>query len=141
LTGSPPCYHRPIDPVGCAAPQTWRSRLAPFATAANSTSKCRNRRAVAGQGRRFDRTSSSAAAENPGVFTGLVEGLGRIEQSIAEDSGRRLAISWPGLPVGDPLKLGESVAINGCCLTVVAASAERFEVQAGPETLARTNLG
>ena len=33
------------------------------------------------------------------------------------------------------------MAVNGCCLTVVAAAGERFEVQAGPETLARTNLG
>jgi riboflavin synthase len=33
------------------------------------------------------------------------------------------------------------VAINGCCLTIVAAADTRFEVQAGPETLARTNLG
>jgi riboflavin synthase len=37
--------------------------------------------------------------------------------------------------------VGESVAVNGCCLTVVARGAERLEFQAGPETLARTNLG
>jgi riboflavin synthase len=39
------------------------------------------------------------------------------------------------------LKLGESVAVNGCCLTVVAMADREFELQAGPETLARTNLG
>ena len=61
--------------------------------------------------------------------------------SIDEDAGRRFTIAWPGLPADDPLELGESVAVNGCCLTVVAAEGERFEVQAGPETLARTNLG
>lgn len=75
------------------------------------------------------------------MFTGLVEGLGRIEQSVEEGSGRRFTIAWPDFPAGEPLKLGESVAINGCCLTVIAAGADRFEVQAGPETLARTNLG
>jgi riboflavin synthase len=74
------------------------------------------------------------------MFTGLVEGLGRVEQCVAEGLGRRFTISWPDLPAIDPLKLGESVAINGCCLTVVAAEGDRFEVQAGPETLARTNL-
>ncbi|MGP0066400.1 MAG: riboflavin synthase [Isosphaeraceae bacterium] len=75
------------------------------------------------------------------MFTGLVEGLGRIEDTVAEGSGRRLAITWPELPAAEPLVLGESVAVNGCCLTVISAHGERFEVQAGPETLARTNLG
>jgi riboflavin synthase len=67
--------------------------------------------------------------------------LGRVEQVAEEQSGRRLAIIWGGLPASDPLVQGESMAVNGCCLTVVAAKGERFEVQAGPETLARTNLG
>ena len=75
------------------------------------------------------------------MFTGLVQGLGRIERSVEEGPGRRLVIAWPGLPAEDPLEPGESVAVNGCCLTVVAAAGPSFEVQAGPETLARTNLG
>ena len=37
--------------------------------------------------------------------------------------------------------MGESIAVNGCCLTVVACDQGRLEFQAGPETLARTNLG
>ena len=73
------------------------------------------------------------------MFTGLVETLGRVERVIDENSGRRFFLSWPGLT--EPLVIGESVAVNGCCLTVVAASNERFELQAGPETLIRTNLG
>jgi riboflavin synthase len=73
------------------------------------------------------------------MFTGLVEALGEVERAAEEGAGRRLAIRWPGL--AGPLALGESVAVNGCCLTVVAASGEAFEVQAGPETLLRTNLG
>jgi riboflavin synthase len=73
------------------------------------------------------------------MFTGLVEALGRVEETIEEGSGRRLRIEWPGL--GETLALGESVAVNGCCLTVVAAEPGRFTVQAGPETLLRTNLG
>ena len=75
------------------------------------------------------------------MFTGLVEALGRIERIDREGAGIRLTIAWDGLPADDPLELGESIAVNGCCLTVVAADGERFEVQAGPETLARTNLG
>ena len=51
------------------------------------------------------------------MFTGLVEALGRIERVDDEGSGRRLTLAWPGL--AEPLALGESVAVNGCCLTVV----------------------
>ena len=54
------------------------------------------------------------------MFTGLVEGLGRIERLVDERAGRRLTIDWGDLATSEPLKLGESVAVNGCCLTVVA---------------------
>lgn len=73
------------------------------------------------------------------MFTGLVEVLGRVEKVVKEEAGRRLTLAWPGLT--DSLKIGESIAVNGCCLTIVAHKGERFEVQAGPETLLRTNLG
>jgi riboflavin synthase len=73
------------------------------------------------------------------VFTGLVEALGRVERVIEEGPGRRLTIVWPGLDA--PLTLGESVAVNGCCLTVVNSERDQFDAQAGPETLLRTNLG
>ena len=77
------------------------------------------------------------------MFTGLVEALGKIERFDGDGSGRNFTIAWPGLSASDPLAIGESVAVNGCCLTVVSADREtgRFEVQAGPETLLRTNLG
>jgi riboflavin synthase len=78
------------------------------------------------------------------MFTGLVQALGRVERVRDENAGRRLTLAWPGLGAsGDPLALGESVAVNGCCLTVVEAGpgGDRFVVQAGPETLLRTNLG
>jgi riboflavin synthase len=73
------------------------------------------------------------------VFTGLVEALGRVEEVVEANSGRRFRLSWPGLL--EPLTLGESIAVNGCCLTVVSAEGESFDVQAGPETLLRTTLG
>ena len=75
------------------------------------------------------------------MFTGLVEGLGRLDHIAVENGGRRLTIVWPGLSAHEPLELGESVAVSGCCLTVTAAAGETFQVQAGPETLDRTNLG
>ena len=73
------------------------------------------------------------------MFTGLVEALGRVEAVEVEGSGRRLALAWAELR--EPMALGESVAVNGCCLTVVEAAGDGFVVQAGPETLLRTNLG
>jgi len=73
------------------------------------------------------------------MFTGLVECLGHVADALDEGAGRRFTIVWPGLEA--PLAIGESVAVNGCCLTVVVAEGDRFELQAGPETLLRTNLG
>jgi riboflavin synthase len=73
------------------------------------------------------------------MFSGIVEVLGTIERVVVENEGRRFVLRWPGLT--EPMAIGESVAVNGCCLTVIAADGERFEVQAGPETLLRTNLG
>src|SRR5271157_3916345 len=63
------------------------------------------------------------------VFTGLVEVLGRVEKVVRENAGQRLTLAWPGLT--SLLEIGESVAVNGCCLTVVASDGEQFEVQAG----------
>ncbi len=87
------------------------------------------------------RTEGVIHSEKTDVFTGLVAGLGRLERAIDENAGRRLEISSPGLADDGELRLGESIAINGCCLTAIAVALDRFEVQAGPETLARTNLG
>lgn len=73
------------------------------------------------------------------VFTGLVQVLGQINDVQQEGTGRRFHLVWPALP--EALAIGESIAVNGCCLTVVTVDGSRFDVQAGPETLLRTNLG
>ncbi len=73
------------------------------------------------------------------MFTGLVQALGVVQETTPEGDSRHLRITWPNL--AEPLLIGESVAVNGCCLTVVSAEADCFDVQAGPETLFRTNLG
>jgi|SRR5579864_5001797 len=73
------------------------------------------------------------------MFTGLVQALGRVERVTEEGAGRAMTLTWPALD--EPLAVGESVAVNGCCLTIVRKEEARFTVQLGPETLARTNLG
>jgi riboflavin synthase len=73
------------------------------------------------------------------MFTGIVEGLGTVQDAVAEQNARRLVIAYPS--IAQRSRVGDSVAINGCCLTVVDRSDDRFAFQAGPETLARTNLG
>ncbi len=80
------------------------------------------------------------------MFTGLIEGQGIIEQLLDEGEGVRLLVRIPEemLQVSDTCtktKIGDSVAINGCCLTVIAIEVNCWHFQAGEETLSRTNLG
>ncbi|MFO0807392.1 MAG: riboflavin synthase [Gemmataceae bacterium] len=73
------------------------------------------------------------------MFTGLIETMGEVRRAEADAcGGRRLTLR---APFASELALGESVAVNGTCLTVVARDADSFAVEAGPETLLRTNLG
>jgi riboflavin synthase len=74
------------------------------------------------------------------MFTGLVEGLGTIAEIVAEGPGTRLVVIPPPALL-ERTATGDSIAINGCCLTIVAAQPDRWAFQAGPETLSRTNLG
>jgi riboflavin synthase len=73
------------------------------------------------------------------MFTGLVEALGIVRRLEADGAGRQLAVAEPRL--APELALGESVAVNGACLTVVEQNGDAFSFQVGPETLQRTNLG
>jgi riboflavin synthase len=75
---------------------------------------------------------------NP-MFTGLVETMGQLRRTDTDAAGRLLVIAEPTL--APELKVGDSVAVNGACLTVVRQGQETFSFQAGPETLQRTNLG
>jgi riboflavin synthase len=72
------------------------------------------------------------------MFTGLVEALGEVRELTAEGAGRALTVA---APFAAQLALGESVAVNGTCLTVVAHDAATCRFEVGPETLLRTNLG
>ncbi|WP_013628956.1 riboflavin synthase [Rubinisphaera brasiliensis] len=80
------------------------------------------------------------------MFTGLVEGKGQVAELLQEEAGVRLKITPPeSMRSADnshpAVELGDSVAINGCCLTVVEFTDDRWDFQAGSETLSRTNLG
>jgi riboflavin synthase len=73
------------------------------------------------------------------MFTGLVEALGTVSRLETDGAGRQLVIAVPSF--SSELTVGESVAVNGACLTVVERVADDCQFQVGPETLRRTNLG
>jgi riboflavin synthase len=73
------------------------------------------------------------------MFTGIVEEMGRIERIEERPAGRRFWIAAGSALEGTGV--GDSIAVNGCCLTVVGVDARRFAVEAVPETLSRTTLG
>ena len=69
------------------------------------------------------------------MFTGIVQGMGR----IVSRGGGKLVIK-PDLPVADPV-YGESIAVNGCCLTLESAVGGNLIFHTLEESLKRTNLG
>ena len=74
------------------------------------------------------------------MFTGLVQGVGRLADRQARGGDARLRIAAGTLPF-DGVRLGESIAVNGVCLTVAAFDGNGFEADASNETLALTTLG
>jgi len=69
------------------------------------------------------------------MFTGIVEELGRVR---ARDGQR---FTFDAATVVEDAKIGDSIAVNGCCLTVVETGAGWWAADAVDETLSRTNLG
>lgn len=77
------------------------------------------------------------------MFTGLVEDMATLRSVRPAPAGggiRRYRFEPSGMP-SEELSIGESVAVDGCCLTVVAFDSRGFEMEASPETLAKTTLG
>jgi riboflavin synthase len=72
------------------------------------------------------------------MFTGLIEHLGRVSSLAPIGGGYRLCIETD---LAGSLRPGDSVAVNGVCLTVVAGTASAFDTEIGPETARVTTLG
>lgn len=73
------------------------------------------------------------------MFTGLVEEKGVVRQLKPVGKASDVSIECP--LVASDAATGDSIAVNGCCLTVVAIDGATLTFQAGDETLSRTNLG
>lgn len=73
------------------------------------------------------------------MFTGLVEELGTVLERVPSSAGARMVIACH--TVRDGLEIGDSVAVNGACLTVVDLPDGAFAVDCVEETLRRTSVG
>lgn len=74
------------------------------------------------------------------MFTGIIEGVGRLATLEHRGGDVRLTVDIGSLPF-DAVQLGESIAVNGVCLTVIEFDARSFAADASNETLALTTLG
>jgi len=73
------------------------------------------------------------------MFTGLVEATGKITALESQGPGMRIVVNAGDL--ADGVEIGDSIANNGCCLTVIEADGPYLAFEAGPETLSKTSLG
>ncbi len=72
------------------------------------------------------------------MFTGLIEAVGQVSAAVKSETGLRVSVHAPFAP---ELSAGESVAVNGVCLTVAQVDESVFQADIGPETLRVTTLG
>ncbi len=73
------------------------------------------------------------------MFTGIIEHIGTIEVLNLKPGGGRVTIHAPSL--ASTLKVSNSIAVNGCCLTVVATGKEGFSADLSGETIQKTSFG
>src|SRR5262245_51691324 len=73
------------------------------------------------------------------MFSGIVEETGTVEQIEQRPGGTTVTIR--AQQVLENAKVGDSIAINGACLTVVRSTTDTFDVEMAPETLRKTALG
>ena len=71
------------------------------------------------------------------MFTGIIEKTGKISDIVTKSGSKRFKIQYTS---AEPLKVGESVNVNGACQTVIELSKDSFWVEAMQETLTKTNL-
>ena len=74
------------------------------------------------------------------MFTGLIRELGKVVSLAPMAGGMRLEVTMETKGEGSPT-VGDSVAVNGACLTIVEVGSGRVVMEVSPETLTRTNLG
>ena len=74
------------------------------------------------------------------MFTGIIEKRGNLVSRTETTEGVRLVLEAEPGAAFDGVAIGESIAVNGCCLTVVAVEGYRFSFDLLQETMARTNL-
>ncbi len=79
------------------------------------------------------------------MFTGIVERTVPVRSCDVSEAGARLVLAFGGIPTSEPrIRLGDSIAVDGCCLTVVAhdaGGAGDLSFDVAPESLSRTTLG
>lgn len=73
------------------------------------------------------------------MFTGIVEHVGTIESLSLQADGGRVTIHAPTL--ASKLAVSNSIAVNGCCLTIVAVNKDRFSADLSGETIRKTSFG
>jgi len=73
------------------------------------------------------------------MFTGIVESLGKVTKIVNGADSVQLTIESPGF--FSDIKLGDSISVNGCCLTAVTNTDDTFTVDVMKQTLAITNIG
>jgi riboflavin synthase len=73
------------------------------------------------------------------MFTGIIEHLGTIESLSITPNGGRITIHAPSL--AGKLVVANSIAVNGCCLTIVSVENDRFSADLSSETIAKTSFG
>lgn len=73
------------------------------------------------------------------MFTGLIEEMGTVVEMERGVRSAQISISVPSVHIGS--KIGDSMAVDGCCLTIIAVNEDTLQFEAVPETLDRTSLG
>jgi riboflavin synthase len=81
----------------------------------------------------------SLSKDTSTMFTGIIEHLGTIESLDLHDDGGHVTINAPS--VAPLLAVSNSIAVNGCCLTVVSLDKKRFSADLSGETIHKTSFG
>ena len=74
------------------------------------------------------------------MFTGIIQAVGKIEAITPQGGDLRLSIGTGELPLQD-VKVGDSICVSGCCLTLIAKREHAFDADVSKETLSLTTLG